>query len=165
MKNLLPILRKLGKKMTGEDITGTNLVTVVDDIAEKYTGGSGGGDVVRTQLFSETVTTAEDEDGFYSAQPAYSQSIYADTITVTFDGTEYTCPRIDLLGQQFYGGVGEQGPVFTEYPFCIASDSSDTNLIYTETAGEHTVTVETLTASGGSSGHDFQVVEFEITLS
>lgn len=43
MKNLLTVLKKLGKKMTGSDIAGTNLVTVVDDIANKYTGGSGGG--------------------------------------------------------------------------------------------------------------------------
>lgn len=43
MKNLLTVLKKLGKKMTGSDIAGTNLVTVVDDIANKYTGGGGSG--------------------------------------------------------------------------------------------------------------------------
>lgn len=43
MKNLLTVLKKLGKKMTDQDITGTNLVTVVDDIANKYTGGGGSG--------------------------------------------------------------------------------------------------------------------------
>lgn len=43
MKNLLTVLKKLGKKMTSQDINGTNLVTVVDDIANKYTGGGGSG--------------------------------------------------------------------------------------------------------------------------
>lgn len=50
MTNLITALKKLGKKMTGEDVTGNDLVQLVDDIAEKYTGGgsdggsSGGGD-------------------------------------------------------------------------------------------------------------------------
>ena len=44
MKNLLTALKELGKKMTGVDITGSNLVTVVDDISKKYTGGGGGGE-------------------------------------------------------------------------------------------------------------------------
>ena len=43
MKNLLTSLKKLGKKMTGSDVTGSDLVTVVDNIAEGYSGGGGSG--------------------------------------------------------------------------------------------------------------------------
>ena len=44
MKNLLTSLKKLGKKMTGDDVTGGDLVTVVDNIAEGYSGGGSGGE-------------------------------------------------------------------------------------------------------------------------
>lgn len=44
MKNLLTSLKKLGKKMIGSDVTGSDLVTVVDQIADGYTGGGGGGE-------------------------------------------------------------------------------------------------------------------------
>jgi hypothetical protein len=48
MKNLMTVLKKLGKKLTGQDITGTNLVNVIDNIADNYEGGgsSGGGELV-----------------------------------------------------------------------------------------------------------------------
>jgi hypothetical protein len=36
MENLLTVLKTLGKKMTGVDITGNNLVAVVDNIADNY---------------------------------------------------------------------------------------------------------------------------------
>jgi len=97
-----------------------------------------------TQLFSETVTTA-DQDGMYSAQLSYSGNIDTDTITVTFDGTKYVCPRIDADGQYFYGGFSEQGPTFTEYPFAISSSDSYGNFLATQTAGEHTVAVSVST--------------------
>lgn len=64
MKNLLTVLKKLGKKMTGEDITGKNLVTVVDDIADKYTGSSGGeGGGGGSDIFI-IETTWNDDDGY-----------------------------------------------------------------------------------------------------
>lgn len=92
-----------------------------------------------TQLFSETVTTA-DQGGMYSAELAYAQLIDADAITVTFDGTEYVCPRIDLFDECFYGGFSEQGPDYTNYPFALESNPDGNNL-YTETAGAHTLAV------------------------
>lgn len=90
-----------------------------------------------TELFSETVTTAE-QGGMYGAALAYSETIDADTLTVTFDGTEYVCSRIDKFGNHFYGGFSEQGPVFTECPFYLVSNRNG-NTVYTETASTHTV--------------------------
>jgi len=90
-----------------------------------------------TELFSETVTTAE-QNGIYGAALAYSDVIDADSIIVTFDGMEYVCSRIDKYGTHFYGGFGEQGPVFTEYPFFLSSGRNG-NTVYTETASTHTV--------------------------
>lgn len=118
--------------------------------AERLNRMDRGWSVGSTQLFSETVTTAG-QDGMYSAALTYSQLINADTITVTFDGTEYTCPRIDAFDQYFYGGFSEQGPVFTEYPFTISSFNIS-NTVYTETASEHTVSV---TATSMQVSSDF----------
>lgn len=105
--------------------------------ADKLNRCDNGWGVESTQLFSETVTTEDDGDGNYAAL-AYDGNIDADTITVTLDGTEYVCSRIDAFGRYFYGGFN-QGPDFTTYPFFIASGGG--NYVYTETAGEHTIAV------------------------
>ena len=93
-----------------------------------------------TQLFSETVTTAE-QSGMYGATLAYSGTINADTITVTFDGTEYICSRIDAFGGYYYGGFSESGPDFTNYPFVIGSSAIATNNLCTQAAGTYIVSV------------------------
>ena len=90
-----------------------------------------------TQLFSETVTTASSSMG-YSATLAYSTPIDTPTLIVTFDGTDYSCQRIDAFGMCFYGGFSESGTDFSEFPFLIQSENG-TNSVYTETASTHTV--------------------------
>lgn len=95
-----------------------------------------------TLLTDESVTTVT-EDGFTSGTLAYSTPIDADTIKVTFNGTEYTCDKVPVDENVAYGGAGEQGPDFSEYPFAIMSSSApDVNVIYTETAGTHQVKIE-----------------------
>ena len=111
--------------------------------AEKLNKMDNGWGYESTQLFSETVTTV-DQGGTNGAELAYSGTIDADTITVTYDGTEYTCPLIDIGGSHFYGGFSEQGPTFTEYPFAISSSGSYGNFLTTQTAGEHTVAAAAL---------------------
>lgn len=86
--------------------------------AERLNRMDRGWDVIKTELFSETVTTEDTGEGYSGADLPYHQ-ISADTITVIYDGTEYVCPRIDVNGDYFYGGGDALGPVFTEYPFCI----------------------------------------------
>lgn len=91
------------------------------------------------QLFSETVTTVDD-DGLAWGGFAYSTQITADTATVTFDGTDYVCSKVDAEGANVYGGWGEDGPDFTSIPFAIVSDPGE-NAICTPAGGTHTVTV------------------------
>lgn len=112
---------------TGDTITAEKL--------NKMDNGWGG---ENTQLFSETVTTAG--SSMYKATLAYSVTIDADSITVTFDSTEYTCSRIDASGGYYYGGFSTSGPDFTNYPFAIESING-VNKVYTETASTHTIAV------------------------
>lgn len=106
--------------------------------AERLNRMDRGWDVETTELFNETVTTADDGDGNY-ARLAYVGNIDAYTITVTFDGTKYVCQRIDADGEYFYGDFD-----FTTHPFSIIATSGKgsmpaINEVYTETAGEHTI--------------------------
>lgn len=124
-------------------------------------GGSGGGGVTpeimaqienaqwktetSERLFSETVTTADGDDGFISAVLSYPDLITTDVLTVIFDGKTYTCPKNSTFGGDAYGGFGSEGPDYSKFPFLIFSSRIDAdtiaNIIYTETAGEHTISV------------------------
>lgn len=108
------------------------------------TGGSGGGDDSQkwkeetpTQLFSEAVTTETGRFG-NEAELAYSSPIDADTLIVTFNGTKYVCPRINLNGMIAYGGIGAEGTDFSEYPFAIARLGVK-NMLFVENPGTYTV--------------------------
>ena len=117
-------------------------------------GDSGGGDCGYScgegwvALTDESVTTAVVGNnpfswGFF----AYSEPITADTIKVTFNGTEYTCDKISTQGGGGYGGVGNTGPDFSEYPFAIISGTRDgktRNTLYTESVGTYQVKIEAL---------------------
>lgn len=105
--------------------------------AEKMNKMDNGWGVENTQLFSETVTT-EDTGRDYRAQLTYSTPITASTITVVFDETTYTCPRIDAFDNVFYGGF-DNGPDFTTYPFFVMASPNGTNNLITETEGTHTI--------------------------
>lgn len=123
----------------GDDITANDLNRMEDGIEEALDKGYECTEGWVT-LTDESVTTAQDQFGSVSSTLAYSTPIDADTIKVTFDGTEYTCDKA-LIGDMIaYGGVGEQGPDFSEYPFAITSTNA--NLIYTETAGTYQVKIE-----------------------
>ena len=95
-----------------------------------------------TLLTDESVTTVFDEVN-NSGKLAYSTSIDADTIRVTFDGTEYTCNAQEGEMGTLYGApMGEEGIDWSEYPFQISSGLR--NDIYTETAGTYQIKVETV---------------------
>ena len=115
--------------------------------AEKLNRCDNGWGYESTQLFSETVTTVAGQYG-YSDVLVYGNQIDADTIVVTFDGADYTCTAIDAGGGAIaYGGMGTMGPDFTEYPFLIMSavSAGDSNVLYTETAGAHTISATAAT--------------------
>lgn len=96
-------------------------------------------------LTDESVTTAIAEGNpFANGEFAYSESITADTIKVTFNGTEYTCNKRLEDGENFYGAeLSEttQGFDFSTYPFAIGS-SDGSSYLYTETAGTYQVKIE-----------------------
>ena len=130
-------------------------------LQQKLAGGGGGGSW--TVLTEESVTTSA-QSGSYNARLLYLQPISANTIRVTFNGTEYECER-QAMGDFFiYGAsVDEQTGAFdwSEYPFCITSNSGNypPNEIYTETAGTYTIKIE---APGGGGG-DVSVESLDVT--
>lgn len=100
-------------------------------------------------LTDESVTTAMEGNVPYAKGDfAYSEPITADIIKVTFNGTEYTCNKIvSAIGGNAYGGIGAQGPDFSEYPFAITSGTlgAETfNTLFTETASTYQVKIEAL---------------------
>lgn len=94
--------------------------------------------------FTETVTTETDPE--YPDDPAfgglsYSTQLTADTVVVTFGGTDYTCQRMDGdPGAYVYGGWVDDGFDFSSIPFCILSEDGY-NTIATETGGTYAVSV------------------------
>lgn len=93
--------------------------------------------VSSAQLFSETVTTVDNGSGIYDGNLAYTGALDANTIIVTYDGTEYTCPSI---GEGEYGApYNDSNPDFSVYPFNLFKDGVYV-VLTTQTAGEHTIT-------------------------
>lgn len=117
------------------------LKTMLDDSGGEMNPGYSCTETV-TLLTDESVTTVFDEVN-NSGKLAYSTSIDADTIRVTFDGTEYTCNAQEGEMGTLYGApMGEEGIDWSEYPFQISSGLR--NDIYTETAGTYQVKIETV---------------------
>lgn len=122
------------------------------DVSED--GGSSGGSVdcgyscaeEWVTLTDESVTTTINEGNpFASGEFAYSESIIADTIKVTFNGIEYTCNKRLEDGENFYGAELSEATEsfdFSTYPFAIGS-SGGSSYLYTETAGTYQVKIET----------------------
>ena len=112
--------------------------------AEKMNKMDNGWGVQNAQLFSETVTTEDTGEGYSAGELSYTTFLSADTITVTLNGTDYVCSKIDFDGANAYGGLDIQtgSPDFTDYPFLIYSANGDNQLI-TQTAGAFTISVTT----------------------
>ena len=147
----------------GDTVTAAAL----NNIEQGIVNADGGGKTWVT-LCEEEVTTEED-NGMYGAQLAYSQLISADTIRVTFDGTEYMCDVNNTQEFYGYGGFSQTGPDFSEYPFIVVSGMSGSppnvgvvNQIITETSGTYTVKIEALQESGSS---DFSTAQVTVTTS
>lgn len=116
---------------TGDTITAEKL-NKMDNGWSVSTGAS--------TILEETVTTAWDGFGNLGVFQ-YTSHITADTVTVTYDNSEYVCSVIYAGDGTAYGGMGEMGPDFSDYPFVIISNTNG-NAIYTETVGTHSVKIE-----------------------
>ena len=120
------------------------VLTVVEGVWNKgdVSGGGYSYTADETVLTNESVTTT-DQGGFNFAPLSYEPRITADTITVIFDGIEYTCALIIETNSTAYGGYSSEGPDYTVYPFCILSSSSG-NELYTSTEGTHSIEIKTV---------------------
>lgn len=129
---------------TGDTITADKLNNMESGIS----AGENGWEVTSstTQLFSESVTTSE-RNGLSDANLVYSTAITADPLTVTMDGTDYSCSAYrdeDNMGPyNYYGGFGAGGPDFTNYPFFLVAGDDGTNVFVTTADGTYTVAAGT----------------------
>ena len=154
-------------------VTSGELTTVANAIREKngtsgslswpdgFVSGIGSGGSSWQTVFEGSVTTENTDDGVLG-NINYESVIDADKIKVTFNGTEYECDKITTPVGNAYGGIGESGPDFSEYPFAIMSGQgleTAQTIVYTETAGTYTLKIEE-PQSGGSS--DFSTAEVSI---
>lgn len=112
--------------------------------AEKMNKMDNGWGVANTQLLSGSITMTEDS-GYYYAELSYSDFIDADSLTVTFDGTEYVCPKTIESDFSSYGASGD----YSVYPFGISSSTEYGNYINTQTGGTHSVTIVATTIETG----------------
>lgn len=123
--------------ITGDTVTAAKLNKIEQGIANI----SGGTKYVT--LFDGEVTTAEggDAPAPVSAPIVELVGLEADTIKVTFNGTEYTCGRTDDLS---YGApfIDSSTPTFdfSEYPFSIAYNNG--YVLLTPDAGTYTLKIE-----------------------
>lgn len=97
--------------------------------------------------FEETVETAISDGAPCSAAILnHSELISYPAIKVTFDGTEYICYGVPQGPEIIYGEFSTtEGPDFTNYPFALSSATQGNNVfnvVYTDTAGTHTIKVE-----------------------
>lgn len=134
---------------TGNVVGAVDLNRIENGIADIDIDEIRGWGMQETQLFSESVTTTVDPE--YPDEPAWADFVYntqitAESITVTFNGTDYICTRITAYEtggfvEYAYGGLNNDGPDFTNYPFYIYTDSNGNNGVGTQTAGTYTVAV------------------------
>ena len=135
--------------------------------SEKLNKMDNGWGIENTQLFNETVTTVAQEWG-NDATFSYNQFINSDVITVTFNGTDYECNRLDFGDFFGYGGMTKTDPDFSQYPFAIGSYSDGYNFIYTQSVGTYSVAVSAMSAVVSSDfekavavaepSHDFEII-------
>lgn len=129
----------------GDTITADRMNHIEDGIANVDVGYSCSEGWVT--LTDESVTTEPPALGtMINGAFAYAEPITADTIKVTFNGTEYTCNKqINRFGYAYYGAniavpIGETVD-WTQYPFAI-DRGTEGNLLTTETAGTYQVKIE-----------------------
>ena len=137
-------MTKLGDYVLSGQEINSNVVRSIDGV------GGGGGTQYET-LFDGSVATEPNESlgGFNAAACPFSTNV--NTLRVIFDGTEYMVNKMDAgSGDVAYGGIGQGGPSFDEFPFAFFF-ALDGDFIITETAGAHTLKVETAESADGDS--------------
>ena len=96
----------------------------------------------RTTLFDGNVFTKGDPNGslFYRT---ISEYITAPTIIVTFGDDEYILEQTSVGGGAMrYGEFGDDGPLFTNIPFAVVSNTNNQTRLYTESSGSYLIKIE-----------------------
>lgn len=143
----------------GDVVTAEKLNHIENGLEELSQSGGGYSCTESTSLiFEETVTTevdAESSGSMAIGTFAYAEPIDADELVVTFNGTEYICPKKGGSYMVSYGATPSADSMdFSEYPFSILLSQdlqgSRTTLLMTAQAGtysvkgeSHTETIET----------------------
>lgn len=122
-----------------------NTVTTTDTFKQAVNDIAGWKTTGEVGLFNESVTTVAGTGG-NMAPLTYAEPITADTLKVTFNGVEYTCPKITMPRGVGYGAIGSTGFDFTEFPFMIWS-GNEGNFLYTETPGTYTISASAKTTT------------------
>lgn len=129
---------------SGDTITAAKLNNMESGISANENGWEVSSST--SQLFSESVTTSE-RNGLSDANLVYSTAITADPLTVTVDGTDYSCnvyrDENNMGPFNYYGGFGAGGPDFTNYPFFLVAGDDGTNTFVTPADGTYTVAAGT----------------------
>lgn len=144
---------------TGQTITADKLNKMDNGWGVETSGG---------ELFSETVATVIDpdfpEDGARGSL-SYATLITADILTITFDGVDYECQKIEGYA---YGGWSNGTADFTNYPFALLSSEfmgMINNDVITATEGTYTISVSSISKTIETSAEFATAVSSVVDLS
>lgn len=92
-------------------------------------------------LFDGVANVVSGGEGVYNWQFPNEVTIDADNIEVVFNGTSYNLNKQSYQGSfYYYGEIGQNGPVFTTYPFLIMVQSIMAEL-YVQNRGDYNIKV------------------------
>lgn len=132
----------------GEAITTEKLNHMEDGIADSGGGSAGYECTEELVVLTEETVTTESSKIYTFGYLSYSKPIDADSLKVTFNGTEYTCPR---NADGSYGASYDESTDsadWSEYPFTLYSESDGggyVSTLYTESAGTYSIKIEAVT--------------------
>lgn len=138
-------------------VAASALQTSTDFDAARGWSYDGGG---IKQLFSETVTTASGNFGYMATLAYAGDPTTLGTLTITLNGTDYTCEQQSSSGQYWWGAPSPND--FSEYPFVVLAMSGTWYLI-TETAGEYTVSADAMVTPSASVTEGFRAAVSAVT--
>lgn len=123
---------------------------------EQAVANAGGGSW--QTVFEGSVTTVAEDESF-TGEIVGLNSLTANTIKVTFNGTEYTCEKDENGNYGAPFNFETEQHDWSEFPFAISNLDSDGIWLITQTAGTYTLEIEE--EQSGSS--DFSTAEVLIT--
>ena len=109
---------------------------------------------LKVVLFEGEVTTVSNGTFALSSIPL-NITLSADTLYITFNGTEYTCEKVSTTSGFCYGDFEDGGFIFSELPFMITGYNNPPQL-FTENGGTYSLKIEVLEDQAITT-HEFDV--------